>query len=200
MYSGLWLVLGLLQMFLIQGCMGNASSDQSPAASKNSTEQNTLNLNNDESRQPTTSTSANARVSRAFFERSLAGKVRVHISNAANLPDEQESDVLWEERPEAADHEGCLRYAQTGNVSICFNVMSDVTSVGLNNEEAALRGVNQILQAMYPTDCEVKARSIRLTQAKTTEQDLHASFLVDIEARGNCKSEPVLIELSARQI
>lgn len=195
MLSGLWLLLGLLQILLIQGCMGNASSDQSIPI--NSTPQNTL---TDESRQPTVTNSANARVSRAFFERSLAGKVRVYTSESPNQPDEQESDVSWNEHTQAADHEGCLRYENINNVSICFNVMSDVTSVGLNSEESNLQGVNQILKAVFPAECAAKTRGIQLTQASTTEQELTASFVIDVETTEDCKSGPVLIEFSVRQI
>lgn len=194
-FYSVWLVLGLFQIITLQGCSNSAASSNSNALLSEDPPIKTTEQATNES---------NVRLSRAFFERSLTGKMQVTPANGAPS-DEIESAVSWNENLSglreaggvAADHLGCALYKDLG-VKLCFQIMSDVTSVGVNETDLKVTGLSKVAS---DSECNAPLQNVRFMQAiKNGEEHIEINFVGDRPQQDGCAGGPVLIKLSLRQI
>src|SRR4051812_29463145 len=73
---------------------------------------------------------APVRVSRSFFGASVEGSVRLN-----GAPVRPSGPVTWLEGPGGTDHPGCAFFDPKGSLGVCFQLMNDVDSFGLNASE-----------------------------------------------------------------
>lgn len=128
------------------------------------------------------------RLSRAFFSRSLTGAVRLN-------GEEVQSDVSWNEYAATApaptepviadfrDRKGCASYDSADGIQLCFNIMPDVSSVGVNNDEVTLEGV-----------CGGQFQNAKLVHAEKRDDGIAVTF------QGSCSGQTAVAELTLRQI
>lgn len=192
-YYAFWLVLGLFQLIAVSGCSGSNAADTLPSSSH-------LSENS------SSSDTQNVRLSRAFFEKSLAGKMQV-VQADGSSPAEIDSDVIWrEEMPAvreataiAPDHPGCAIFTEAG-VRLCFNVMSDVTSVGVNADETRAPNLGRVAAETFNSGCNAPLENIRFVNAEQNDGFLKVSFMGDRPAQETCEAGRVLVNLQIRQI
>lgn len=194
-YYAFWLVLGLFQLIAVSGCSGSNASEANPSSN--------LSENSSSS---SSADSQNVRLSRAFFEKSLAGKMQI-VPADGSASTEIDSDVSWrEEMPAlrepgqmAADHPGCATFNQAG-ARLCFNIMSDVTSVGVNADETTAPNLGRAAAEAAPEGCNAPIQNIRFVHAEQNDGFLKVSFMGDRPAQENCQAGRLLINLELRQI
>jgi hypothetical protein len=181
----MWLALGLVQLALLSGCSGATAGDS--LLSQGSGDP-TSSSSHSESSMPPTQATQPLRLSRAFFEKSLVGSVTVGS-------DKTESDVTWTELPPTSpaptgpviadlrDHKGCASYDSVGNVSLCFNIMPDVSSVGVNAKDVSVTGL-----------CGGKFLNSKFVDGSYVDGVLTVTF------SGTCNGQSQLARLTLRQI
>jgi hypothetical protein len=178
-YQG-WLVLGIIQFILASLSTGCTSS----GATSQSTQLNTAEAGAGTGAEVSSVQTPETRLQRTFFERSVAGTIQYG-------PEEISSDVEWQEetpRRDMSDRKGCASYEQANGARICFNVMADVTSLGVNGDETTLENG----QAIHP--CLARAR---FAGASKSNDVLHVTF----ESTGACADgAPVKAQFTLRQI
>ncbi|MBI3555630.1 MAG: hypothetical protein HY074_05150 [Deltaproteobacteria bacterium] len=126
----MWLALGLSQT-LLDTNVTNADSLFSSGAQDQLLE----------------SDSAQSRVSRTFFEQPLRGSLNIADTHAAIWTS---SAVKWQELPPTAapptgvvygdfrERKGCATFPDGAGLQLCFNIVPDISSVGLNAKELQL--------------------------------------------------------------
>ncbi|MCM2277031.1 MAG: hypothetical protein NDJ89_03030 [Oligoflexia bacterium] len=143
------------------------------------------------------------RVKRAFFEKTLETELKVSVRGQAAgaviarsewveyptelpapAPDASTGPVLADFR----DFKACNELANPEAVKLCFNVMPDVSSVGLNAKEMALEG----LQSVLPSGC--KAESARLSRIARDDDQFTVSYTLE---QPGCEAE---VTLSVRSL
>jgi hypothetical protein len=121
------------------------------------------------------------RVSRAFFqEQALLGRISAQTPNK-KIQMEFDSSVRWEEEPttqsapqpgalaDFRDHQGCAQYVTQNGVAVCFNMMGDVYSLGVNSKDVQLRGVaDYINQKLNDSSdqCTYQVENLRFAKAE----------------------------------
>lgn len=194
----LWLALGFIQMFALQGCMGSAPNEQ--LLSQSPPEAGGVDSAHSDSTQ-------NVRLSRAFFERSLAGKMQVTPADGSPTA-EFDSNVTWKEQlpairevgSVAPDHLGCASYEELGT-RLCFYIMSDVTSVGINADEISAPSLGRAVAAADQSGCNANLQNLRFAQAtKDGDSAVKVNFVGDRPAQEGCTAGPVMVTLELRQI
>jgi hypothetical protein len=138
-------------------------------------------------------TDAPVRIPRTFFEKSIIGSIHAQTLNQpSGKGDFQSSSPLtWIEYPtqlpapqpgaraDFRDFKGCLQYSDNRNLSICFNVMPDVSSVGMNTREMSLDGVEKIIAEQLLDNCPFSLKKVEITQADRTESGYIAKYAVN---------------------
>jgi hypothetical protein len=127
------------------------------------------------------------RVSRALFEKEMKAEVRLRDASG-RLVDELGSAVEWVEYPPTApapspdaiadfrDRDGCAWLSQEADSperqpGVCFRLMGDVSSVGLNDREMRLENMIEWAQARAPG-----IQSLALVQATRDSSGFRATF------------------------
>ncbi|MCM2321865.1 MAG: hypothetical protein NDJ90_01240 [Oligoflexia bacterium] len=148
---------------------------------------------------------APVRVNRSFFERTLESELKVVAAHQA--PAVLASRSQWVEYPtelplpepteetgpvlaDFRDFKACNELERPGDLKLCFNVMPDVSSVGLNAREMALEG----LAALLPARCAEAAKDAKLVAASRDEDRFSVKFA--LEAQG-CQAQ---VELTVRSL
>ncbi|MGZ3688324.1 MAG: hypothetical protein ACXWPM_09370 [Bdellovibrionota bacterium] len=160
-----WLVLGAMELVAASGCSGTeASASASPSASQAPIE-------------------LPVRISRAFFEKSMVGEIHIRDLKGSETFSAPSSSVDWREDPttlpapgpgaiaDFRDFQGCAEFSgEAEGVELCFNVMPDVSSVGVNAKDTKVQG----LESLFGTNVTSKF----LSAAKTASGGYQIHFLV----------------------
>lgn len=166
-----WLALGFIQLaFLVSGCSGTAYSDDNLLSTSPARERTTDEGSSQDSQLP-------QRLSRAYFERSLTGSITLNDHEIL-------SDVEWvEEYPQdrparsipsiGTDHIGCATYTNVDGIQLCFNIMGDVSSVGLSAKDISLRGA-----------CRGKVQNARFERASNKDGVVIVKFKLGCDEQG----------------
>jgi hypothetical protein len=148
--------------------------------------------------QPAANRPLPVRVSRSFFGSEVSGAIRVQGGAA------QPSAVRWTEANTSADHPGCARLTDAGGVELCFNLMNDVDSFGVNEREMSVSGLESYLAERLGEPCPGVAWSVSLSSASRLPAavssrevtSFHAAYVAQPAAGSGCQAEPVSVELS----
>lgn len=178
--KAVWLAVGFFQVALIAGC--NAQNDaqasqdhRDSAGTETGAPSKAVNINK-------------VRISRAFFERSIIGDVKLDHQ-------EIQSNVAWQvgepigaapQEPVIADFReriGCAIYEDTQGVKLCFKVIPDISSLGVNADEVHAEGL-----------CNGNFKNMRFVSATKSEGQLTVTFA------GTCAGEARTAEFKLRQI
>jgi len=110
------------------------------------------------------------RINRSFFEKDYQQSVQITVNGSAldysgrgtwkeqatdlpaPAPDESTGPVLADFR----DFKACSSNDRAPGVGVCFNVMPDVSSVGMNAKEMKLEGLSQVV----PSECSDAASQL----------------------------------------
>jgi hypothetical protein len=192
-FSKFWLALGLGQLLLAAGCGQAVPSDALLSATANAA--STKDLHDAQAQSPnagdagvTSNTPQYVRVARSFFDSPLSGSVTVTDANG-QASTEKATAIGWQVQaagPSAAgsgvvadfsDSLGCAVYENIPSVKLCFQLMGDVSSVGLNSREMTAEGLSGALSNPSPGDVGTTARLVsveRTTQGLTADYQLGA--------------------------
>src|SRR5205823_5562528 len=98
------------------------------------------------------------RISRDFFEKDHL-QAEVTVASQGTPPQTAQSSVSWEAQPttlpppdprqgkvlaDFRDYTGCAVLGDLEGVRLCFNVMPDVSNLGVNDREMKLQGVENV--------------------------------------------------------
>ncbi len=169
----------LLFLMLAAGCnAGNVASFESGGGSS---AQNTLRPISASGSTPAGSAQpAPVRMNRALFEQPMDFTLQLR-DTTGKLVDELGGAVDWVEYPPTAaapapdaiadfrDHDGCVWFES--GVGLCFKVMGDVSSVGLNSREMRSEGLLEWAHARAPG-----IQSIQLVRATRDSSGFQVSF------------------------
>lgn len=174
-----WLVLGFTQILCLSACQqNNPSTENGPESLLSNTEPASAHVQ--EAAMP-------VRISRAFFESPVQGIVQQNN-------DEYETTTTWHEEPPTAppptgpvlgdfrEHRGCAYYEKTNGIQLCFNVVPDVSSIGVNAKEVTVEGI-----------CDGDYQSASFVSAKQQSGELTVNFV------GICKGALQSVKLTLRQ-
>lgn len=158
------------------------------------------------------------RISTSFLnQNNLTGSYSVQ-SNIPVLNWNISSPIEWSEIPtdepapspgaiaDFRDSVGCASYTDAP-VALCFKVMGDVMSVGVNSREMKTRGVreslNQILAYADDSECTYRVRDTHFIEATGTNTDVTLLFAADAVTEQGCPHpdiQPIQIQFSLRSI
>lgn len=138
------------------------------------------------------------RVSRSFFSSHVNGTIRVQGQSA------ETGAVGWSETPAGADRVGCARFSQAGGIEICFELMNDVDSFGVNGREMTEAGVAAYLSDRLGPPCPGVEWVVSLGGASrlpaTVSSRAVTSFEVQFNAQApagsGCVAQPVRVDFS----
>ncbi|MEO5970696.1 MAG: hypothetical protein ABIQ95_12275 [Bdellovibrionia bacterium] len=144
------------------------------------------------------------RISRNFFRSPLFGKISI-VSNNVELSTSSISPILWIEYPPSApapeqgaladfrDHLGCAYLSGTEGFAVCFNMMGDVSSLGINSREMKVFGIEDYFKSTYQIfstqhKCQPDVQNIRFEGATGSEGKIDLSFVADTLTQAGCKN------------
>lgn len=148
-----WLVMGIIQVAALSALEG-CGSDSSMAAALKSGDSLLSNTEPQAQAAEQPAPILPLRVSRAFFEGPLHATLVVGAPSSSN-PRTFESAVSWDNQPttlpppdpsqgtvlaDFRDTVGCAVLSDLENTGLCFDVMPDVSDVGINDREMRLQG------------------------------------------------------------
>jgi hypothetical protein len=138
------------------------------------------------------------RVSRSFFNADVSGTIRIQGQDA------ETGAIRWSEAPAGADSLGCAAFPQAGGVELCFNLMNDVDSFGVNAREMAASGIADYLgdrlgQPCPGVDWEValaSASRLPATVSSRAVTSFEVRFTAQAPASSGCAAQPVSVDFS----
>lgn len=141
------------------------------------------------------------RISRSFFESAVEGAIRIQGTSAASAID-------WDEQPQPIDHPGCARFEQAGALQLCFTLMNDVDSFGLNKTEMVVSGLKDYLDDRVGPPCpglgwDVSLVSVsRLPTAGTSKAvtSFTVSYLAQAPSGSGCNAAPAEVDLTLQKL
>jgi hypothetical protein len=158
------------------------------------------------------------RVPRSFFqEQNLIGKLTAKTVTAG-LDLQVDSSIQWtEEETQQApprsnaladfrDHPGCAYYKTADGVAVCFNMMGDVYSLGVNAKDTQVRGlanyINEQLAKQASSSCHPEIQNLQFNQAKRTDDQLIISFSGNLIAEPECaaQAENVAVQFELKSV
>ena len=172
---------------------------------------------------PSLETPKPVRISRPLLKKEIHGQITAGIQGSkAHF---FQSAVYWREFPttlpapqpgaiaDFRDFEGCLEFQDVQNLAVCFNVMPDVSSVGVNAKEMKLHGVenfmNEVLKQdpgltrfgeFQPSRCEMSVQNVQFVRAaRMDNRAVRIEFSGEVlsSARGlDCKLQPRKVNLT----
>lgn len=167
-----WMVF-VLMMIVILGSISSAKSDVTSSPN--------LNLSNKK---------APVRIPRSFFKGPLSGTLQVHAS-VPSFQLEKNTHVAWVEEPtelpspqpgaiaDYRDFTGCAQYSEIDSVAVCFNVMPDVSSVGVNQKDVSLRNIESYVASELNSnqnDNQYEVRNVQLMESERTQSQVKMDF------------------------
>ncbi len=131
------------------------------------------------------------RINRSFFEKTYQQFVRVEINGT---PLDYSGQGTWKEHPtqlpapapdastgpvlaDFRDFKACSSSDGAPGVQVCFNVMPDVSSVGLNAKEMKLEGLSQVV----PSECSEAVSQLAFKGASRSAGDSSGSPSTGLE-------------------
>ncbi len=163
------------------------------------------------------------RVSRDFFRSPLIGVLSTGTislgSNITSLSVKNMSSILWieyaptapEPRPGALadfrDHLGCayLSGVEAKGIAVCFTMMGDVSSLGVNSREMSLLGVQEYLASSFQIEsttgvnCQSSIQGTRFDSASGSEGVIDLTFVADVSASPECDLRGEVLNIQFRQ-
>ena len=148
----------------------------------------------EESKFTENSTANPIRISRAFFRNSLVGEIAIESSKYTAFKTTNKSPVVWvehsptgpEPQPGALadfrDRLGCAYFVEAGSLAVCFNMMGDVFSLGVNSREMKFLGIQDYIKVSYQTavsseyNCQPDIKNFSLEGASGSEGVLELSL------------------------
>jgi hypothetical protein len=153
------------------------------------------------------------RVPRSFFqEQVLIGTVRA-VTPQTQFDSQIQSPISWVEEPteqpaprqgvlaDFRDHPGCALYQDIDGAGVCFNMMGDVYSLGVNSKEVELRGINQwiaqeLAASPQSSDCAYEVQNLEFNQATRSDDQLTIQYRGElVSQQPNCKTPREKIEV-----
>jgi hypothetical protein len=144
------------------------------------------------------------RISREFFRSHLLGKISIESSNSGvNIL--KNSPVLWREYPSTdpepqagaladfRDHQGCAYLSGAEGLAVCFTMMGDVSSLGINSREMKILGVQEYFTSAYQIagstglNCRPEIQNVRFEKALSSEGMVALTFLSSAVIQSECK-------------
>lgn len=137
------------------------------------------------------------RVSRAFFQDKVRSGSITAVSNDSQPLLEVKSPIEWNEEPttqpapepgalaDFRDHTGCAYYQNTQDTAVCFTMMGDVFSLGLNEKETQIRGVEQLVKDALvnqskSSNCSYNFKNIRFDYAKNESGTVQIYYTAEL--------------------
>jgi hypothetical protein len=141
------------------------------------------------------------RVSRSFFDGAVEGSVRVRDEASS-------SAVSWREEDTWQDHPGCATFEQAGGLELCFTLMNDVDSFGLNEREMGVRGLESYLLTRLGEPCPGAAWEVDLSSSSRLPETVPsravmsftASYTAKPSSGSGCEAKPVSIDLTVQKL
>lgn len=150
------------------------------------------------------------RIPRVFFEGQVQGQIKIKSENS-NLNRNYSSPVIWKEEhplqapaPQEAladyrDFKGCAWFRDLDSLALCFNVMPDVSSVGVNTKEMQSQGIEnfmirELLEPIEKSDCTRTLPKMNFSKAtRNSEQvKIYLSGQIIQDLNKSCQAlEPV---------
>lgn len=166
----------------------------------------------------TRSTEMPVRIPRSFFSQSLVGTLTAQAVNT-NQQVNFESSIDWNEQPtteapplegaiaDFRDHLGCAYYSNLSNIAVCFNIMGDVYSLGVNSKEMQLQGIenlmnNELIEKLNLGDCSYEVQNVQFVQATRGDNHFMMTFSADAVPEANCKggSQPLVMTFKMQEM
>jgi hypothetical protein len=187
------LISGLIAVTLT-GCQAGASAAEGAASSGTS---------------PGTETATKphpVRVSRAFFiDQKLSGQITVKTPSGEDI--HVKTPIEWFEEPTSQkppragaladfrDHPGCAHYQGADTVAVCFNMMGDVYSLGVNGKDVTLRGVESYLtdaisRSTQSGECSYTVKNIQFIKASKSDHEVSIHYQGDLVPDSKCTQSP----------
>lgn len=163
------------------------------------------------------------RISREFFRGPLVGVMSTGTisqgSNSTSLSVKSVSPILWIEYAPTApdplpgaladfrDHLGCayLSGVEAKGIAVCFNMMGDVSSLGVNSREMSLLGVQEYLassvqiESTTGANCQPSIQGTRFDGASGSEGAIDLTFVADVSASPECDLRGEVLNIQFRQ-
>jgi hypothetical protein len=212
-----WLLLGLLQLLMVSGCGQSASASDPLLSASSPSGQSTEEAGTAVAVMP-------VRVSRTFFESQVTGAIRLQGSDGNSGADTQ-SAIAWNELaptdPAPADsaatgtvladfrdHQGCASFQDANGVELCFNLMGDVDSFGLNAKEMSPNGLGAYVDRQLGQPCPGAAWDVHLVNAARAPaagsaskvSSFTVSFVAKPAAGSSCNQGPVKVDVTVQRI
>jgi hypothetical protein len=208
-----WLALGLFQTLLVAGitggCTGNSSSSDTLFSTSANSAAHAGSENTTASSVQTPGNPNGVRISRAFFEKSIVGKIQIQTADHS-ISNEIDSNVSWQDLPttlpaptgsviaDLREHQGCASFDSLSGVALCFNVVPDISSLGVNDREVKPTGLEGLIAQSSNSPCNPIVKNIAYAQASKVDTSLTVNFTVENQGEGCAPSVQVTMVL--RQI
>ncbi len=211
-----WLALGIFQLLVNFDCFQLQAQEFlfSQGPSQNLDDSKNLQVNPN----PIEPSKMAVRIPRVFFEKSITGTFvgRSSRVDQGSSPISIDSPVTWEEQSttlpapqpgalaDFRDYKGCASYNQTP-IAVCFNVMPDVSSVGVNSREMQLIGIekymNEELSKLSNSNgCSYTTQNIQFKQASRNQNEVLIQFSGDLIPGSDCNElkQPLEIQIKLK--
>jgi hypothetical protein len=150
-------------------------------------------------------------VSRGYFEAPLSAEVRVKSPEKASAV-VYSSAVQWAEYPptdpppspteqtgpvlaDFRDHQGCARMTEAGDWELCFRMMGDVDSVGINAKDVTPKGLAQWIDRELDGNCRADAWKTVFVRGARDGKKVIISYEMDREVRPGCAQGPIRVDV-----
>lgn len=191
-------VIFVLMMIVILGSISNAKSDVVSDSNSNVTQKKTP-----------------VRIPRSFFKGPLTGTLNVH-SEMPVFQLEKNTHVAWVEEPtelpppqagaiaDYRDFTGCAQYSEIDSVAVCFNIMPDVSSVGVNQKDVSLRNLETYVTSELNStqnDNQYQIQNVQLVQSERTQSQVKMNFSGEAVSVDNPNGpvQPITIQLELQK-
>ncbi len=206
-FYGVWIILGFLQILMgtkyprlaFSSEIDMRKSNQAPSESLPQWPNETL-IPLSKSGKPVTSLPV--RYPRHFLKQSLTGSITGN-SEDGRIHFKASSPIAWVESPttlapptngaiaDFRDFQGCMVYQDLSGLSLCFNVMPDVSSIGVNPKEMNLKGIekfvmNQLNEQPETAQCSYAVREVNFQNAVRDYNRVRLYYTAMAEPDNDC--------------
>jgi hypothetical protein len=152
------------------------------------------------------------RIARGFFEQSLSAEVKIQgaavesavdwkefpTTQAAPAPTAETGAVLADFR----DHKGCATFKNAQGAELCFNIMGDVSNIGLNEREMQANGLGALIDQQLGQSCQGAEWNVRFVRGTRAQGSFTVTFSAEQTGapQAGCSSAPVEVALTLKQI
>jgi hypothetical protein len=151
------------------------------------------------------------RIPRVFFEKTLVGEFKVQLIPESDFRLSAQGPITWKQQPttlpmplpgaeaDFRDYTACAHYSETA-IDLCFNVMPDVSSVGVNSSEMQLHGIEKYITEELANladskGCEYEVKQVKFTQAERKKDQVTIQFAAEAVPLAQCNKQLVNIQL-----